>query len=234
MIPNTLWRKLMKKTLISAVLALFTVTSAHAIKLTFSYFVPFGGNFSTPVAPVGFDDLGVTFGDYFGISTGLNLYNIGGMNVKGIPNFSMSAAGTTSFLSLNIPLYLKIILPMNVVKIELKGGGFAFYNFGLALNKDFDAALARAYGYDTLVSSFRTDNNIGFGWRAGGDITVYVTKNIGIMIGANYLSGASTLNIQGQYTATRGTTVIPGTVNYSQAYVDYTGLTLTIGGEYLF
>lgn len=224
----------MKRTIITAAMALIFAGSMHSIELNFAYFIPFNGGFASPIAPVGFDDLGFTFGDYFGISTGLVLYNVGGMAIKGIEGLQVNGASTGPFASLNIPLYLKIILPLDFIKFELKGGGFVFYNFGVALNKSFDAGLAKLLGYDTLVSSFQFDNNIGIGWRAGAEITVFITKNIGIVAGANFLSGFSVMNIRGQYTATTGTTVVPGTVNYPNAFLDYTGIVVSIGVDYLF
>lgn len=223
----------MKKTFVFCAI-LLCFSSLNAIELNFSYFIPFGGGFASPVSPLGFDDLGMTFGEYFGISTGIVLYNVGGMAIKGIPGLQVNGSATGPFASLNVPLYLKLIFPLDFIKFELKGGGFLFYNFGVALSKNFDAGLGTLLGYDTLNSSFQIDNNIGIGWRIGGEFTVYITKNIGIIAGVNYLSGFSKLNIQGQYTATKGTTVTPGNVAYPDAYLDYSGLVISVGFEYLF
>lgn len=216
----------------AAIMAAATANS-YGIGLSFHYFFPSNGDFSNPVAPIGLDDIGIKFGDYFGISTGLTLYNIGGMSIKGL-DFSMPNSGTGPFLSLNIPLYAKLMLNIaNVVEFQVCGGGFAFYNFNVKLNGNFDRALASYKGLDTLTSTTTLDNNIGLGWMAGGKITIYVTKQIGIIFGGYYLAGESKLNINGTYVgASQAGGYTTGTIAYPNAALDYRGIVLFIGGDY--
>ncbi len=219
----------------AALFLALAVSGAHAIGISFSYFFPNGGRFASPIAPLGFDDIGPTFGKHFGISTGLNLYNIGGMSVKGVP-FSGEDAFTGSFISLNVPLYAKLIVPMGFVKLELKAGGFAFYNFGMQLSKEFDKAYALSLGYAALSTyELKIDNPIGLGWRVGGDLIFYVTETVGISAGVHYLSGSIPLKIRGSYFGgASGGSVVNGTVNFPDAYLDYSGWVISIGGEYNF
>ncbi|MDH5476031.1 MAG: hypothetical protein OEX22_10100, partial [Cyclobacteriaceae bacterium] len=114
---------------------LFSSSSIKAqdMGISFSFFFPKNGDFSTPISPFSIRGLGVNFTDYLGVQTGFSLYRMTGMSVKDIP-FESSKPLVGPNFTLLIPAELVIKLAGSSVELNLKGGGFFFYSFGQQLN----------------------------------------------------------------------------------------------------
>ena len=59
--------------------------AAQNVGLSFSYFVPRNGYFSTPVSPFSFRGLGVNLNRFIVLQTGATLYRMSGLSMKDLP-----------------------------------------------------------------------------------------------------------------------------------------------------
>jgi hypothetical protein len=222
----------MKKYLIAVIaIGLGTqVTRAQEFGLSFSYFVPKNGDFSTPISPFSFRGVGVNMGRHFALETGISLYRMSGLNMKDIPfesHHSLVGPNFTFF----VPGELVIQFPANGFEFDIKGGGFVFYGVNQKLNYgNLDRALATREGWDVVNSQFSFDNSPGYGFHAGVELSVNVTKQFGVSLEVNYLMGASKLPLTGTYTGgTLGGTNETKNASFDDAKVDFTGLEVSIG-----
>lgn len=190
----------MRKLLISLFLSFLTSLSlAQNVGLSFTYFFPDNGDFSIPVTPLSIRGLGVDFTNFMGIETGGTFYRMSGMNMKDIP-FESDEALVGPFFSAMVPLELTLFYESRRAIYKLKGGGFAFYNFGTKLNEgNIDRALRKDLGWAVLNSDFEVDNNLGLGYMFGGEIIYYINKKFGVNVEVQYLQGSSDLNLRGTY-----------------------------------
>src|SRR5687768_12900178 len=78
---------------------------AQDFGLSFSYFLPKNGYFSTPISPFSIRGLGVDLNRYIAIETGASLYRMSGLNLKGLPFESKSPLIGPNFTIL-VPLEL--------------------------------------------------------------------------------------------------------------------------------
>ena len=101
--------------------------------LSFSYFIPRNGDFSTPISPFSIRGLGIDLHRYVAIETGGSLYRMSGLNLKGLPFESNDALLGPNFTIL-VPLELVFQLRGPQVEFDIKGGGFFFYGFANKLN----------------------------------------------------------------------------------------------------
>jgi len=222
----------MKKIFLLITLAAGCIVSSQAqqVGLSFSYFVPRNGYFSTPVSPFSIRGVGINFNKYLGIQTGGTLYRMSGMNIIGLPFDSKEPLLGPNF-TLFVPVELVFQLKGKQVQFDIKGGGFAFYGFANKLNYgNIDRAIRQYQGWDVANSDLTYQNNPGFGTHFGGELTVYVTNQFGISFEVNYLMGSSAIPLKGN--------VIGGTmagqlqsvpIDYKDAKVDFTGLEFSIG-----
>ena len=58
-------------------------TCAQDFGLSFSYFLPKNGYFSTPISPFSIRGLGVDLNRFVALEAGASLYRMSGLNVKG-------------------------------------------------------------------------------------------------------------------------------------------------------
>ena len=58
---------------------------AQDVGLSFSYFIPRNGYFSTPVSPFSIRGLGFNINRFLAVQTGASLYRMSGLSVKDIP-----------------------------------------------------------------------------------------------------------------------------------------------------
>src|ERR1700712_1937899 len=76
----------MKKTLALSILcAASYLASAQSVGLSFSYFIPRNGYFSTPISPFSLRGVGFNLNRYLAIQTGASLYRMSGLNMLGLP-----------------------------------------------------------------------------------------------------------------------------------------------------
>jgi hypothetical protein len=210
----------------------FATEVAHAQEfgLSFSYFIPRNGDFSTPISPFSFRGVGVNMGNYFALETGITLYRMSGLSLKDVPfesKHSMVGPNFTFF----VPGELVIKLPARNFEFDIKGGGFVFYGLNQKLNYgNLDRAIRDMEGWDVVNSQFSFRNGPGYGIHAGVELSVNVTKQFGASLEVNYLVGASGLPLTGSYSGgTLGGSNETKNVNFDDAKIDFSGLEVSIG-----
>jgi hypothetical protein len=203
-------------------------TAAQEFGLSFSYFIPRNGYFSTPISPFSIRGIGVNLNKFIALETGASLYRMSGLNIIDLPFESKDALLGPNF-TLFIPAELVIQLHGENVEFDIKGGGFFFYGFDNKINYgNFDKAIRQHEAWTVANSTMTYDNNPGFGYHVGAEVTFYVTRQFGISLESNYLMGGAKFPLSGSYSG--GTTSIETVpFQYSDARVDFTGLEFSIG-----
>lgn len=211
-----------------AVIASYPPTHAQEFGLSFSYFLPKNGYFSTPISPFSIRGLGFDINRFVALETGASLYRMSGLNLKDLPLESKEPLIGPNFTIL-IPLELVFQLQGSRVQFDIKGGGFFFYGFDQKLNYgNLDRAIRDAREWNVVNSSFDFENNPGFGYHAGVELTVYVTGQLGVSLETNYFVGDAKFPMRGSYAG--GTTAIQREpAEYADAKIDFTGLEFAIG-----
>jgi hypothetical protein len=205
-------------------------SSGQDVGLSFSYFIPRHGDFSTPISPFSIRGLGFSLNKFLAIETGASLYRMSGLGMIDLPfesDHSLVGPNFTVF----VPAELVIELKGNKVQLDIKGGGFFFYGFDQHLNYgNIDKALRQYENWDVANSSLDYENNPGFGYHFGGELTLPVTGQVSISLETNYLVGSSKLPLKGSYTGGKiGGTNETKAVDYANAKIDFTGLEFSIG-----
>lgn len=205
--------------------------NAQEVGLSFSYFIPRNGHFAVPVSPFSYREVGINFNDYISLETGFSVYLMPGLGVTDLP-FEADKPIMGPMVNLMVPLELvfQFYLPNQVIRI--KGGGFGFYNiFSQIKEGNLDRALANWQNLDVVNSNFDYDNLPGFGLMGGLKYIVYLQKNFGITLGANYLLGNASLNLRGNYSGGNvGGTVQEFTdIEFENSKLDFTGFEFSIG-----
>ncbi len=222
---------LMKRLLLLILLAFAaTVSHAQSVGLSFSYFIPRNGDFSTPISPFSIRGIGVDLNRYLALETGASLYRMSGLNVINLPFESTSSLTGPNF-TLFVPAELVIQFKGKGVEFDIKGGGFFFYAFDQQLNYgNMDKALRKYAQWDIVNSHFDFDNKPGFGYTVGVEFTVDVTSQWGISLETNYLMGGSAIPLTGSYSGGMlGGTNSTVQAEFKDAKVDFTGLEFSIG-----
>jgi hypothetical protein len=203
-------------------------TMAQEVGLSFSYFIPRNGYFSTPISPFSIRGIGVNLNKFIALETGASLYRMSGLNIIDLPFESKDALLGPNF-TLFIPAELVFQLHGENVEFDVKGGGFAFYGFDNKMNYgNFDRAIRTYENWTVANSSITYDNNPGFGYHFGAELTFYITRQIGISLETNYLMGNAKFPLTGSYSG--GTNSIETIAfEYPDAKVDFTGLEFSIG-----
>lgn len=218
------------KRYIAFVFAIVAAGSATAQEfgLSFSYFIPRNGYFSTPVSPFSLRGVGFDLAPFLALETGATLYRMSGLNMKDLPFESKDAMVGPNFTIL-VPVELVIQLKAQQVEFDIKGGAFGFYGFSQKINYgNFDRALRAHEGWAVANSDVTFKNKPGWGYHAGAELTVYVTQQFGISLEGNYLMGGSALPLTGTYTG--GNDVLETrNIDYADAKIDLTGLEVSIG-----
>ena len=199
--------------------------------LSFSYFFPKNGDFSVPVTPFSLRGIGFDFTNFSGIESGFTLYRISGMNMKDLP-FESDKALAGPFFSLMIPVDLVLKASFGNHTFKVKGGGFAFFNFGMNLNEgNFDRELRDHLGWEVLNTSLSVSSKPGIGIKLGAEYIIYFSDSFGMNFEANYLVGESELSLSGTYTGISDPDAPLETVevNYPDAKLDFTGIELSLG-----
>lgn len=218
----------MKYKLLFAFLILNASVYGQQFGLSFSYFIPKNGYFSTPISPFSIRGLGVDLNRFIALETGASLYRMSGLNVKDLPFESKDALVGPNFTIL-VPAEIVFQLKGSSIEFDIKGGVFGFYGFDQKINYGhLDRAIRKHENWEVANSRFTFDNKPGWGYHAGAELTVYVTQQVGISLETNYLMGDSKFPLKGTYTG--GTSTIETRqVEYADAKIDLTGLEFSIG-----
>ncbi len=222
----------MKKLFFTLMLAALTSVSALAqdFGLSFSYFLPRHGDFSTPISPFSIRGLGVSLNNYLAIQTGASLYRMSGLNIIDLPFESRKALLGPNF-TLFVPAEFVLQFKGKKAEFDVKAGGFAFYGFANKLNYgNFDRAIRTYEHWDIANSDLSFKNHPGFGYHAGFEITIDVTRQFGISLETNYLMGSAKFPLSGRYSGgTLSGSNSTVAVDYKDARIDFTGLEFSIG-----
>lgn len=196
--------------------------------LSFSYFLPKNGYFSTPISPFSIRGLGFNINRFVAIETGASLYRMSGLNLKDLPFESKSPLIGPNFTIL-IPAELVIQFHGPRIEFDIKGGGFFFYGLGQKINYgNLDRAIRKAQQWEVVNSEFEFDNNPGFGYHGGVELTIFVTSQVGVSLESNYFVGDAKFPLNGSFVG-GNTTIATTTAEYPDAKIDFTGLEFAIG-----
>jgi hypothetical protein len=221
----------MKKLLFLFLLVIsFVTTQAQNVGLSFSYFIPKNGYFSTPISPFSIRGIGVDLNKYIAIETGASLYRMSGLNMKGLPFESKNALVGPNFTIL-VPAEIVFQFKGKKAEFDIKGGGFAFYGLGQKINYgNLDRALRAHNNWDIANSQVSFKNNPGFGYHFGAELTVHIKRQFGISLETNYLMGGAKLPLSGSVSGgnLNGTNQTLA-IDYADAKIDFTGLEFSIG-----
>jgi hypothetical protein len=205
------------------------VCNGQGVGLSFSYFIPKNGYFSTPISPFSIRGLGVDLNRFLALEAGASLYRMNGLNMKDLPFESKEPFVGPNF-TIFVPVELVVQLKAQAVELDLKAGVFGFHGFGQKLNYgNIDRAIRKMEGWDVANSSFEFRNKPGWGYHAGTELTFYLRRDFGISLEANYLIGESQLPLEGSYTGGGPDEIATIQVNYPDAKIDFTGMEFSIG-----
>jgi len=217
------------KRIIAVIFVLATMSArAQEFGLSFSYFIPKNGYFSTPVSPFSIRGIGFDITRFLALETGASLYRMSGLNVKDLPFESKDAMVGPNF-TIFVPVELVIQLKGERVEFDIKGGDFGFYGFSQKINYgNFDRAIRSYEGWAVANSEMSFKNKPGWGYHGGAELTLYVTQQFGISFEGNYLMGGSSFPLTGTYTGGNNSLETKN-IDYADAKIDLTGLEVSIG-----
>ena len=220
----------MKKLLLLFLITITFYSKAQEVGLSFSYFIPRNGYFSTPISPFSIRGLGVDINKYVALETGASLYRMSGLNIMDV-SFESKAPLTGPGFTLFVPGELVFQFKGKKTQLDLKGGGFVFYSFAQKLNYgNIDRAIRESENLEIVNADLSFKNKPGFGFHGGFEITFAVTRQWGLSFETNYLIGASKIPLKGTYLGAGSNGPISETiVNEPKAKVDLTGLEFSIG-----
>ena len=217
---------------IQSVLILFLIpctSLAQDFGMSFSYFIPKNGYFSTPISPFSIRGIGFGFTDFLAIETGASLYRMAGLNIKDLP-FESKQPLTGPNFTIFVPVELVIELKGNNVQFDIKGGGFFFYGFDQRIDYgNMDRAMREYYGLELVNADLTFSNHPGVGYHAGVEFTFYMNSQLGISLEANYLVGQSKFPLTGTYSGGENNNITTEPVEYPDAKIDLTGFEFSIG-----
>jgi hypothetical protein len=222
----------MKKILVTSIIVVMGLIQVQAqeVGLSFSYFIPRNGYFSTPISPFSIRGIGFNINRFLALETGASLYRMSGLNIIDLPFETKDALLGPNF-TLFVPAELVLQFQGKQVEFDIKGGGFFFYGFAQKLNYgNFDRAIRKSENWDVANADLNFENNPGYGYHFGAELTFNVTRQFGISIETNYLMGSAKIPMTGNYTGgsiNSPLETIP--VDYKDAKVDFTGLEFSIG-----
>jgi hypothetical protein len=227
-----LWAIMRRPLLIAAIFVLLYIpTKAQDVGLSFSYFIPKNGYFSVPVTPFSIRGVGFDLSRAFAIESGFSLYRISGMGVKDLPWESKSPL-IGPFFTVFVPLEAVITLDLGNSALKLKGGGFAFYNFGTKINEgNLDREMQDYLDWELLNTDVSVNNNIGVGYHFGAEYIIYLSDKFGISFESYYLNGSAPLDMAGTYRGVpeNGDPISEEMADFANAKLDFTGYELSIG-----
>lgn len=206
-------------------------TQAQDVGLSFSYFLPRNGYFSTPISPFSLRGVGIDLNDYIAVQSGFSFYRMSGMNVTNMGDLATKDPVVGPNFTLLIPLELALQFGTSRHKFKVKGGGFGFLSFDNKLmHGNIDKAIKRLEGWDVADADLEFENHIGLGYYFGAEYTVYVTRQWGLSFEVNYFIGGAEFPLRGTYAGGNfGSALETRNVAFDDARLDFTGLEISIG-----
>lgn len=220
----------MKKfTALLILIASASVSFSQEYGLSFSYFIPKNGSFSTPVSPFSIRGIGLDLSRNFSVETGASLYRMTGLNISGLP-FENKQPMAGPNLTVFIPAEMVFRLKEKSAEFNINGGGFVYHGFFQKLNEgNIDRAILDYENWKLANSDLSFSAKPGAGWKAGAELVFNVTRQWGISIEVNYLSGKSPIPIKGNYSGLDSEgTFISRTAAFKKAKIDLTGIEFSL------
>lgn len=211
------------------VLSLISAIQAQEVGLSFSYFIPRNGEFSTPISPFSLRGVGFNINQFLAFETGASLYRMSGLAIMDMPFDSKNSLLGPNF-TIFVPAELVLQLKGRQVQFDIKGGGFFFYGFDQNLNYgNFDRAFRKYKNWDVANGNLSFENNPGFGVHGGVELTIPITSQVSLSLETNYLIGSANFPIKGSYNGSNINGSQQENVNFPNAKIDFTGLEFSIG-----
>ena len=215
------------------ILCAFIIISSSAysqqVGLSFSYFVPRNGYFSTPISPFSIRGIGKDLNKFVAIETGASLYRMSGLNIIDA-SFKSKNPMTGPNFTVFVPVELVFQFKGRKTELDIKGGGFGFYAFAQKLNHgNIDRAIRDTNNWDVANTDLNFKNKPGYGYHEGIELTFSVTRKWGLSLEANYLRGSSSIPLSGIVKYADATGVQSKAVDEKKAKVDFTGFEFSIG-----
>lgn len=203
---------------------------AQNVGLSFSYFIPRNGYFSTPISPFSIRGVGFDINQFLALETGATLYRMSGLNVRDTPLDTKEPITGANF-TVFVPVELVLQFGGSRATFDIKAGAFGFVGFSQKINYgNLDRALRTNLGWDVANATVSHENNPGFGWQTGAELTVYLNRQLGVSLEVNYLAGQSNFPLQGSVIGgVAGSPFQTAAINYPDAKLDFTGLEIAIG-----
>ncbi|MEQ8927714.1 MAG: hypothetical protein RLO81_17995 [Fulvivirga sp.] len=224
-------KKLIAVLLFSSLFALNKPAQAQEVGISFSYFLPKNGYFSTPISPFSLRGLGIQFGDFIVVQSGFSLYRMSGMNVTDLGDLQTKDPIVGPNFTMLIPAELVLQYVTQNQEFKVKGGGFGFGTFdNNIMTGNLDKAIRTFEGWDVANSDVDFDSSLGFGVMFGAEYVVYVTSQWGLSFEVNYYIGGADFPIKGSYTGgNMAGPLVTREVDYKDATLDFTGLEISLG-----
>jgi len=205
---------------------------AQQMGVSFSYFVPKNGYFSTPISPFSIRGLGVDLNRFLAIETGGSLYRMTGLNAVDLP-FETRDPLFGPMFTVMVPLELVVQYIGENAEFRVKGGLFGFINFATKINYgNFDRAIREYENWEIANADLRFKNKPGWGYQFGAETIIYINRQFGITLGANYYIGNAALDMTGVYTGGSNGNIETKDAEFSDAKIDFTGFELTVGAVF--
>lgn len=206
------------------------LASGQNVGVSFSFFFPKNGYFSIPISPFSLRGVGINLNRYVALESGFSLYRMSGLSVTDVP-FETKDPIIGPTTTLLVPVELVLQAGNSTQQFRIKGGVFAFYNLTSRLmSGNLDKALKEYIMWDVLNSDFAYENNLGWGYQLGAEYIVYITKQFGITLGANYFLGGSDLNLGGFYSGgLLGGPLQTALEDFPASRLDFTGWEISLG-----
>jgi hypothetical protein len=211
-------------------LGLSSFAEAQDFGLSFSYFVPRNGSFSTPISPFSFRGVGVDLNRFVALETGITVYRMAGLGMRDLPFQSGTSLVGPNF-TVFVPVELVFQLRGRSAEFSVKGGAFGFYGFAQRIDYgNMDRALRSYQNWSVANANLTFENKPGWGTHVGAELLVYVSKQFGISLETNYLMGASAFPLRGSVTGVdAGGAVVAQPLEFADAKIDLTGLEFSVG-----
>ena len=223
----------MRKIILIGFVLLITSIKANSqdFGISASFFLPKNGYFSAPISPLSIRGISLASAGVFSIDIGGSLYRMSGMSITTSEPIDTRKPMVGPFFNIMVPLEAVINLGNRNTSFLIKGGGFAFYNFGTKLNYgNIDRAMIDYLNVEIANSDLTFDNTIGYGYEFGVEYIQYLNRQFGVTLGANYYVGGANLNLQGAVKAVDVNGIITdNSINFRDAKLDYTGLEISVG-----
>ena len=136
--------------------------------------------------------------------------------------------------SVMVPLELVLQFIGDGAEFRIRGGLFGFWNFSTKINYgNFDRAIREYENWTVANSDLNFKNNPGWGYQFGAEAVIYLNRQFGVTIGANYYIGDAKLDMTGTYTGGTDGALETKDANFTDARVDFTGFELVLGAVFM-